>query len=36
MKMENTVIAPGAGRVEKIFVAPGQQVQRAETLVELD
>jgi acetyl-CoA/propionyl-CoA carboxylase biotin carboxyl carrier protein len=36
MKMENTVTAPGAGRVEKVFVAPGQQVQRAETLVELD
>lgn len=36
MKMENTVPAPGAGRVSRVLVVPGQQVQRAETLVELD
>jgi biotin carboxyl carrier protein len=35
MKMENTVPAPGAGRVERVMVQPGQQVQRAEILVEL-
>jgi 3-methylcrotonyl-CoA carboxylase alpha subunit len=35
MKMENNVPAPAAGRVARILVAPGQQVQRAETLVEL-
>ncbi len=35
MKMENTVSAPGAGRVERVLVEPGQQVQRAQTLVEL-
>ncbi|MGI8927951.1 MAG: biotin carboxylase N-terminal domain-containing protein [Candidatus Limnocylindrales bacterium] len=35
MKMENTVPAPGAGVVARILVKPGQQVQRAETLVEL-
>jgi len=36
MKMENAVPAPGAGRVLRVLVVPGQQVQRAETLVELD
>jgi len=36
MKMENAVPAPGAGRVSRVLVVPGQQVQRAETLVELD
>ena len=36
MKMENTVPAPGTGRVARVLVVPGQQVQRAETLVELD
>ena len=35
MKMENTVPAPAAGRVERVLVEPGQQVQRGETLVEL-
>ena len=35
MKMENTVPSPGAGVVARILVKPGQQVQRAETLVEL-
>ncbi len=35
MKMENTVPAPAAGRVARVLVEPGQQVQRAETLVEL-
>ena len=36
MKMENTVPAPGAGRVARVLVEPGRQVQRGETLVELD
>jgi len=36
MKMENTVPAPTAGRVERVLVIAGQQVQRGETLVELD
>jgi len=36
MKMENTVPAPAAGRVARVLVAPGQQVQRAEILVELE
>ena len=35
MKMENTVAAPAPGRVAKVLVKPGQQVQRSETLVEL-
>jgi biotin carboxyl carrier protein len=35
MKMENNVPAPVAGTVARVLVAPGQQVQRAETLVEL-
>jgi excisionase family DNA binding protein len=35
MKMENNVSAPAAGRVARVLVAPGQQVQRADTLVEL-
>jgi biotin carboxyl carrier protein len=35
MKMENTVSAPAAGRVESVLVKPGQQVQRGEALVEL-
>jgi biotin carboxyl carrier protein len=35
MKMENTVAAPSAGRVAKVLVQRGQQVQRSETLVEL-
>jgi len=36
MKMENTVPAPAAGRVERVLVEPGQQVQRGETLIEID
>jgi 3-methylcrotonyl-CoA carboxylase alpha subunit len=35
MKMENNVSAPVAGTVARVLVTPGQQVQRAETLVEL-
>jgi acetyl/propionyl-CoA carboxylase alpha subunit len=35
MKMENNVSAPAAGIVARVLVKPGQQVQRAETLVEL-
>ncbi|HEY8136009.1 MAG TPA: biotin carboxylase N-terminal domain-containing protein [Candidatus Limnocylindrales bacterium] len=35
MKMENNVSSPVAGTVARVLVAPGQQVQRAETLVEL-
>jgi biotin carboxyl carrier protein len=35
MKMENTVSAPAAGRVDSVLVRPGQQVQRGEALVEL-
>ncbi len=35
MKMENNVPAPAAGRVGRVLVTAGQQVQRAETLVEL-
>jgi biotin carboxyl carrier protein len=35
MKMENTVPAPAAGRVVRVLVQTGQQVQRAETLVEM-
>jgi biotin carboxyl carrier protein len=35
MKMENTVPAPLAGRVERVLVEVGQQVQRAEALVEV-
>jgi acetyl-CoA/propionyl-CoA carboxylase biotin carboxyl carrier protein len=35
MKMENTVTAPAAGRVKGVLVKVGQQVQRAEPLVEL-
>jgi biotin carboxyl carrier protein len=35
MKMENTVAAPVPGRVERVLVTAGQQVQRSETLVEL-
>jgi len=36
MKMENTVPAPAAGRVKRVLVQPGQQVQRTEALVELE
>jgi acetyl/propionyl-CoA carboxylase alpha subunit len=36
MKMENTVPAPAAGRVAKLLVEAGRQVQRGDTLVELD
>jgi biotin carboxyl carrier protein len=36
MKMENTVPAPAAGRVAKLLVEAGHQVQRGDTLVELD
>ncbi len=36
MKMENAVHAPTAGRVGRVLVTPGQQVQRTETLIELD
>jgi methylmalonyl-CoA carboxyltransferase small subunit len=36
MKMENNVPAPAAGRVARVLVSAGQQVQRGETLVELD
>jgi biotin carboxyl carrier protein len=36
MKMENTVPAPTTGRVARVLVEPGQQVQRTETLVELE
>jgi acetyl/propionyl-CoA carboxylase alpha subunit len=35
MKMENNVSAPAAGLVARVLVNPGQQVQRAETLIEL-
>ena len=35
MKMENTVPAPVAARVERVVVFEGQQVQRGEPLVEL-
>jgi excisionase family DNA binding protein len=35
MKMENNVPAPAAGRVGRVLVQVGQQVQRGETLVEL-
>ena len=35
MKMENTVSAPAAGRVERVLVQAGQQVQRGQLLVEL-
>ncbi|HEY6608576.1 MAG TPA: acetyl-CoA carboxylase biotin carboxyl carrier protein subunit, partial [Candidatus Limnocylindria bacterium] len=35
MKMENTVPAPSAGRVERVLVERGAQVRRGETLVEL-
>jgi len=35
MKMENNVPSPAAGTVARVLVAPGQQVQRAQTLVEL-
>ena len=35
MKMENNVSAPAAGQVARVLVNPGQEVQRAETLVEL-
>ena len=35
MKMENTVSAPAAGRVEQVLVEVGRQVQRGEPLVEL-
>ena len=35
MKMENNVPAPAAGLVARVLVKAGQQVQRAETLVEL-
>jgi biotin carboxyl carrier protein len=33
--MENTVAAPVAARVDRVLVQLGQQVQRAETLIEL-
>ena len=36
MKMENTVPAPAAGRVATVMVEAGRQVQRGDTLVELD
>lgn len=35
MKMENTVTAPAAGQVRAVLVTTGQQVQRAEPLIEL-
>ncbi len=35
MKMENTIPAPAPGRVVRVLVQRGQQVQRTETLVEL-
>jgi biotin carboxyl carrier protein len=35
MKMENNVPSPAAGTVARVLIAPGQQVQRAQTLVEL-
>jgi biotin carboxyl carrier protein len=35
MKMENTIAAPATGRVGRVLVQRGQQVQRKETLVEL-
>ena len=36
MKMENTVPAPAAGRVARLLVEAGRQVQRGDVLVELD
>ena len=36
MKMENTVPAPAAGRWPGSRSRPGRQVQRGDTLVELD
>jgi excisionase family DNA binding protein len=35
MKMENTIPALAAGRVARVLVKPGQQVERKETLIEL-
>ncbi|CAN5853637.1 acetyl-CoA carboxylase biotin carboxylase subunit [soil metagenome] len=36
MKMENAVSAPGGGRVPRVLVEAGQQVQRGDALLELD
>jgi biotin carboxyl carrier protein len=36
MKMENAVAAPADGRVVRLRVEPGQQVQRGDVLIELE
>jgi biotin carboxyl carrier protein len=35
MKMENEIMAPGAGTVKKIYVAEGKAVQQGEALIDI-